>query len=685
MIGAEPGVEQAESIVAYNLTGYNIINGTAAGESLVGTALNDAIYGNGGADTLTGGQGADILFGGAGGGVTFLYNPDSTWTAGYSSYNAGDPSGAGSGALFDLNGYGQSYDVFVGSGSNNTLVMPDGKNALFLDDGLSRGADSIRLVNIQTIKAGAGGQLIDLTSFTASYGDVTIIGGSGDDILMSSNGNDVVTGGDGNDYVWGGSGNDALSGGAGSDKLLGATGNDSLDGGTGADVMSGGAGDDTYTVDDAGDVVNEDAGQGLDRVISAISNVLAANVEQLTLVGSATNGTGNALDNTLTGNALDNVLDGGAGADTMIGDAGNDTYVVDNAGDAVVEGVGQGTDLVLSSVSHTLADNVEKLTLTGTSAINGTGNVLDNVITGNSAANVLDGGLGNDTIDGGAGGDTMMGGAGNDTYVVDNSGDQIVETAGQGTDLVLSQITYALQSNIENLTMTGTSAIDGTGNALNNLIVGSSASNTLSGLDGDDKINGGLGNDTLNGGNGKDQLFGEDGNDTLYGGDGDDGLNGGAGTDTLKGGNGNDGMFGGGANDALYGEAGNDKIYGDGGNDFISGGAGNDLLAGGQFQNGFSVGNDTFGWVKADVVDGAGVVQGFDHIVDFGAGDKVDFTGLQLAAGPIANVVKVVDTAAGTVISANFGGAAGFIDVVVLDNYHGHTLADMVQDGAIAV
>ncbi len=711
-----------ETAVPYTLTGYNIINGTAAAETLNGTAAKDAIFGNGGADVLNGGLGADILFGGTSGGVMFEYSIDGTWTAGMRAVNSGDPLAAGPGTSFDLTGYGQTHDVYVGAGVNNTLKMADGHNALFLDDGLAPGIDSIRLVNIQTIMLGEGGQIVDLTSSVASYGDVTIIGANGDDVIMANAGNDSLRGGDGKDYIWGGSGNDQILGEAGADTLLGGNGNDTLDGGSGADSMTGGAGDDTYYADDAADVVVESSGQGLDRVIASISHVLAANVEQLTLAGSAAiNATGNTLANTLIGNAASNVLDGGAGADTMIGGLGSDTYVVDSTGDIVTELAGQGTDQVNSAITYTLGANVENLTLIGTGNINGTGNALNNVITGNNANNVLSGGLGADTLDGGTGRDAMTGGDGNDTYVIDNSADTTVETATGGVDLVLSKITHTLQANVENLTLTGTSAINGTGNVLNNVITGNAAANILTGMDGNDKLNGGAGNDTLTGGNGIDQMFGEDGNDTITGGEGNDLLNGGYGLDTLRGGNGNDGFFGGGSNDTIYGEGGNDNIYGDNGNDQLKGeggtdvarggegddtldggdgddllygdngndrifgGAGNDLLAGGQLKGGFSLGNDTFGWARADVINSSGVRQGFDHIVDFGAGDKIDFTSLSLGSGSIASVVRVTDTSAGTVISANFGGTTGFVDVVVLDGVHHMTLADMVADGAIVV
>ena len=269
------------------------------------------------------------------------------------------------------------------------------------------------------------------------------------------------------------SGNDILTGGAGNDTLSGVAGNDALNGGAGADMMSGGLGNDTYVVDSTGDVVTEAASAGTDTVSASVTYTLSADVENLTLTGTAAiNGTGNSLANMITGNAGNNTLNGGVGADTMLGGLGNDTYVVDSTGDVVTEAASAGTDTVSASVTYSLSANVENLTLTGTAAINGTGNSLANVITSNA---------GNNTLNGGAGADTMSGGLGNDTYVVDNTGDVVTEAASAGTDTVSASVTYTLSANVENLTLTGTAAINGTGNSLANVITGNVRNNTLNG------------------------------------------------------------------------------------------------------------------------------------------------------------------------------------------------------------
>ncbi|HEY7533266.1 MAG TPA: calcium-binding protein, partial [Nitrospiraceae bacterium] len=396
--------------------------------------------------------------------------------------------------------------------------------------------------------------------------------------------------------------------------LTGNGGNNVLDGAAGADIMAGGTGDDTYMVDNAGDVVIEQANNGLDTVQSAVTYMLSDNVENLTLVGvAAINGTGNELDNFLTGSNGANVLtsgtgddillgnagndtllggagndrvDGGTGSDALTGGTGNDIYIVDATGDTVTEAVNEGTDMVESSITYTLGANVENLTLMGAGAINGTGNSLDNMLLGNNGNNTLSAGGGNDTLNGGAGADILSGGAGNDTYVVDNMGDTISESSGQGTDTVQSSITYMLGSNVENLTLTGTANINGMGSSSHNILVGNSGNNVIDGGSGNDTMDGGDGNDSLLGGAGNDALSGGNGNDSLDGGSNDDALFGATGNDTLSGGSGNDNLDGGLGDDSLDAGSGDDKLTGGGGRDILLGGSGNDQLTGG-------VNNDT--------------------------------------------------------------------------------------------
>jgi Ca2+-binding RTX toxin-like protein len=397
--------------------------------------------------------------------------------------------------------------------------------------------------------------------------DDILIGTSSDDILLGLAGNDKLVGNKGNDRLVGGAGNDTLLGGAGDDTLLGGAGNDVLKGGAGNDVLKGGAGDDVLQ-----------GGVGSDRLIG---------------------GSGN------------DTLDGGSGDDQMAGGTGDDLYIVDSVGDVVTEGAGEGTDTVNASINFTLSAHVENLTLTGI-ALNGTGNVLDNVIKGNDGNNTLSGDAGNDTLEGGVGddilngglgNDQMMGGVGNDTYVVDSLLDAVTEAAGAGIDLVQASIDYTLGANVENLTLTGMAAINGTGNELDNMIQGNGGDNEILGAGGNDTLNGGAGNDTLNGGLGNDVMAGGLGND-IYTIDSGDTLTEavGEGTDTVNAnfsytlganfenltltglaidGTGNS------LDNILTGNFLNNTLTGDLGDDTLDGGLGNDTMVGG-------FGNDTY-------------------------------------------------------------------------------------------
>ena len=435
------------------------------------------------------------------------------------------------------------------------------------------------------------------------------------------------------------------------ENLTGSNFDDTLEGNAGNNKLIGGAGIDTVSYAHAASGANG-LGVTVNLALTSAQNTVTAGTDTIigfeNLTGSQFNDTlhGNAGNNVLTGLGGNDRLDGGAGADTLIGGAGNDTYVVDNKGDVVDETNGDGTDAVLSSISFSLVDrlhaigDIENLTLTGSAAINAIGNDLDNVLIGNSAANILIGGGGADVLNGGGGADKMFGGTGDDIYVVDNKGDVVDETNGDGTDTVLSSISFSLADpvhaigEIENLTLTGSGAINATGNALDNILIGNSGANVLIGGAGADWLNGGAGVDTASyatsaagvavslatgigsGGDAQgDHLFnienltGSNFDDTLEGNAGNNKLIGGAGIDTVSYAHAASGANGLGVTvnlaltsaqntvtagtdtiigfENLTGSQFNDTLRGNSGNNVITGLAGNDKLTG-------AGGNDTF-------------------------------------------------------------------------------------------
>ena len=513
------------------------------------------------ADIIAGGQGNDILDGDEG-------NDTYTYARGDGNDTISEYTNHGSADKVLFGGGITTADVsFLRSGNNLTLVVAesapgagDGGSVILydaLDEYYDEGVDSVQFAN-GTIWTRADLRAMLLAQGSTASDDVitgfntndTIIGGEGNDTLNGAGGADTLIGGVGNDTYfadtfdslvenagegtdtvsisasytllanfenltltgssgYSGTGNSAdnvIIGNSGANTLTGGEGNDRLDGASGNDTMIGGIGDDTYVVQAAGDIVTENGGEGNDTIESSITNSSwVANIENLVLTGTANiNGTGNGAANNITGNAGNNILDGGGGADMLAGGAGNDTFIVDDQADQAIENLGEGTDIVQSSVNFNLGANVENLTLTGATSINGTGNDLDNIITGNSAANTLSGGAGNDTLNGGLGADILIGGLGDDTFTVDDAGDVVTEAASEGTDTVQSSLAFTLVANVENLTLNGSSAINGTGNALNNVLTGNSGVNTLTGGDGNDTLNGAAGADTLIGGLGDD-------------------------------------------------------------------------------------------------------------------------------------------------------------------------------------
>jgi Ca2+-binding RTX toxin-like protein len=218
--------------------------------------------------------------------------------------------------------------------------------------------------------------------------------------LLGTNVEDTISGKSGNDIIKGGSGDDVIYGGAGNDSLTGGLNSDVLDGGDGVDKVVE-SGDLAKFILTNGGLI----GNGVDVLL---------NVEQAALTGG---GSGNLIDasaftlgsvvlvggggddtllggsgaDSLQGDDGSDLLNGGAGADKLTGGSGGDTYIVDHAGDVVVETGAFGYDWVESSVSFVLGKTTEALKLTGTAAINGTGNGLGNTLVGNSAANHLSG------------------------------------------------------------------------------------------------------------------------------------------------------------------------------------------------------------------------------------------------------------------------------------------------------
>lgn len=340
-----------------------------------------------------------------------------------------------------------------------------------------------------------GGMLTLLGALSAA--SMTFIGLGDADFLTGSANGETLVGNSGSDVLKGLAGNDILQGGAGSDTLEGGADNDTLDGGIGADTASYASAGGAVTVKLAVAGAQNTVGAGFDTLIS-IENLVGSDFDD--------NLTGTTGANTIWGGAGNDLIKADAGNDTVYGGLGDDDIYVDSSGDKVIELVGEGNDRILSTVSYALPANVETLTLVGANPINGTGNSAVNTIIGNDAANtlmgmagadVLRGNGGNDLLDGGVGPDTMQGGAGNDTYIVDQSADIVSEGVGAGTDQVNSSATFALGVNVENLTLTGSSAVNATGNTASNVIIGNSAANNITGSGDNDTLTGGGGADTF--------------------------------------------------------------------------------------------------------------------------------------------------------------------------------------------
>ena len=533
---------------ALDATGNGISN------KLAGNSYANTLTGNGGNDTLDGGAGADTLVGGSGN--DYYVIADSTAKSedviqeasdgGIDTIETGVDFALASDATNIENLVLTGSDSLTGSGDDqaNHIIGNDGNNTLYSDasgnvadltlsDGYAGGdileggngddtfyvtSPNVTIVDSADSTHGGDDRVESWFSIgfdkLGDYIETVELKGSDDLVAYaSSTGNaDIkIIGNDGNNALVSWYGSDTLEGGKGDDQIYGFDGNDSLVGGDDVDTLYGGSGDDTYLIQasgDADDLIIEDQGAGSDTVFAQMDYTLGDHLENLTLLGSASNATGNEADNELIGTSSSNVLigdlgndtlDGGAGDDELYGGEGDDTYKINAATDVVVEERRSGHDTVLSDATYTLTSNVEDLHLTSVAgAADATGNRLSNMLVGNSSSNTFDGVRGHDTMDGGSG---------DDTYYVNSASDVVIETAGltNGKDTVISTRNWALADHIEDLELIG-SANRATGNAADNRLTGTNSRNFL---------DGGAGIDTLVGGDGSDIYYVDDSNDLV--------------------------------------------------------------------------------------------------------------------------------------------------------------------------
>ena len=487
---------------------------TGSGNVINGLNGDDVITAGDG-DTVHGGEGVDALFAGAQ--VVAFYGD-----GGNDSFYIGFNVGVAGVDVLD-GGAGQNFAQVFLSGTTADLTfaldMTPGSTSTIFGQGTT-------LTNIQTV------------SIFAGSGDDHLTGGSQSDYLTGGEGDDILDGGGARDLLSGDGGHNTVNGGEGDDEITSGPGVDVIDGGSGADLvrfqLGAATADLTFALDDTPGAVSTVIGQGA-TVVNVETMVFQAGSGDDTLSGAAG-------DDVIYGGGGDNLIDGGGGRDSLSALGGDDIFHGGAGGDRITGGLGMDTsdyhdspEGVVIKLSKGAAQgsggDATGDTLGGIENLIGsdladklTGDAGANVLTGRGGADVLTGGAGDDHLDGGAGADTlnggtgadaMAGGDGDDRYTVDDAGDTVAEVPGEGVDKVTASISYTLGANVEALKLSGSAAIDGTGNDLDNTLSGNNGDNLLAGGAGADKLNGQDGADTLIGGAGKDTLIGGAGADTF--------------------------------------------------------------------------------------------------------------------------------------------------------------------------
>ncbi|PIT71419.1 calcium-binding protein, partial [Limnohabitans sp. JirII-31] len=441
------GTASADNFIGF-IDYANRMNGLGGNDTLYGGNQDDVIDGGEGNDILGGANGKDTLTGGAGNDLLMGGFGNDTYV-----FNQGD----GADIINDYDGTTGNIDTLqLGAGllASNVAVGRVGN-----DLKLSWGTDSVTVQNyfineffrVEKVSFADGTTwgIADIASKLVQNGTA-----NADTIVGLTDYANRINGLAGNDYLYGGSKDDVIDGGIGNDTLIGAKGND---------LLLGGFGNDTY-------VFNQ--GDGADIINDYDYSSTASNVDTLQL------GAGLLASNAVLGRVgSDLKMSWGTDSVTVQGYFNNEFFRVEKV--SFADGTTWG-----------IADIASKLVQNGTANADTIVGLTDyaNRINGLAGNDYLYGGSKDDVIDGGAGNDYMTGYAGNDTYTVDSASDVVYEASNQGTDTVLSGVSYTLPTNCENLTLTGLKAINGVGNSLNNVLVGNAAANTLTGGSGADQF-----------------------------------------------------------------------------------------------------------------------------------------------------------------------------------------------------